>query len=270
MTKSILTKSQFKTFTKNINYRGTTCTISVTLRYDDECNNGHNTFSITGRIKGGKYNRYGYKIDTSGCLHDEIKKYFPEFAHLIKWHLCNSDAPMHYIENTLYFASNSASLKYKVGEPNKWDKVLKFENSNITHKFSKDFIDFLNQNENKNNFEVVEVPYKEDTSYNFEPKYTFKGYDCEWYQCPFNTKDKAIEYKKELESKKWTIQEVVTGYQKGKQREFDAARQSAIWKDATDEQLSLPSEKLKKLLLKRLPKLMKEFKHDIEALGFIY
>lgn len=267
---SVLTKSQFKTFTKNINYEGTTCTMSVTLRYDDECNNGHNTFSITGRIKGGHCRFNSYEIDMGGCIHDEIKKYFPEFAHLIKWHLCSSDEPMYYIENTLYFASNSTSLKYKVGEPNRWDKFLKFENNNITHELSKDFINFLNQNKNKNNFEVVEVPHKEDTSYNFKPKYTFKGYDCEWYQCPFDTQDKAIEYKKELESKNWTIQEVVTGYQEGKQRDFDAARSSAIWEDATDEELSQDSKTLKQALLKRLPALMKKFKHDMEALGFVY
>ena len=92
--KSVLIKSQFKTFSKKINYEGTDCTMSVTLRYDDKCNNGHNTFSITGSIKGGEYGRYGYNISMAGCIHDEIKKYFPEFAHLIKWHLCNSDAPI--------------------------------------------------------------------------------------------------------------------------------------------------------------------------------
>lgn len=160
MIKSILTKSQFQTFTKEINYEGTDCTMSVTLRYDDECNNGHNTFSITGRIKGGKYGRYGYEIDMAGCIHDEIKKYFPEFAHLIKWHLCGSQQPMYYIENTLYFATDK--------------------------------------------------------------------------------------------------------------RDFNAARQSAIWENATDEQLSLPSEELKKLLIERLPELMTNFKKDIKAIGFIY
>lgn len=157
---SVLTKSQFKTFTKNINYEGKKCTMSVELRYDDECNNGHNTFSITGSIKGGRYGHYGYEIELGGCIHDEIKKYFPELAHLIKWHLCGSQQPMYYIENTLYFATNK--------------------------------------------------------------------------------------------------------------RDFNAARESAIWENATDEQLSLSREELEKLLLKRLPKLMEEFRHDIEALGFVY
>ena len=158
--KSVLTKSQSKTFTKKINYEGKDCTMSVRLRYDDECGNGHNTFSITGSIKGGRYERYGYEIELSGCIHNEIKKYFPEFTHLIKWHLCGSQQPMYYIENTLYLATDK--------------------------------------------------------------------------------------------------------------RDFNAARKSAIWEDATDIELSQSREKLEKLLLKRLPKLMKEFRHDIEALGFIY
>ena len=269
MQKSILTKSQFETFTKKINYDGKDCTMSVTLRYDDECNNGHNTFSITGRIKGGKYNRYGYEIDMAGCIHDEIKKYFPEFAHLIKWHLCNSDAPMFYLENTLYLASNSASSKYKVGEPNQWEKVLTFNDSYITHKFSKEFIKFL-ENKKDKTFHIVEVEHKKDSDYNYKPKYTFKGFECKWYECPFDDKQTAEEYKKELTEKEWKIKTIVTGYQESKPRNFEGARHSAIWEDATDEQLSLPSEELKKILVARLPELMANFKKDIEAIGFIY
>ena len=267
--KSVLTKSQFKTFSKNINYEGTDCTMSVTLRYDDKCNNGHNTFTITGSIKGGKYGRYGYEISMGGCIHDEIKKYFPEFKHLIKWHLCNSDAPMYYLENTLYLASDSASSKYKVGEPNQWEKVLTFNDSYITHKFSKAFIEFLENKKNKT-FQIVEVEHKKDSDYNYKPKYTFKGFECQWHECPFDDKQTAEEYKKELTKKEWKIKTIVTGYQKGKSRDFEGARHSAIWEDATEEQLSLPSEELKKLLIARLPKLMANFKKDIEALGFVY
>lgn len=56
----------------------------------------------------------------------------------------------------------------------------------------------------------------------------------------------------------------------GKEREFDAARETAIWPDATDEQLSLPKDELTKLLHDRLPILLQEFKHDLEELGFTY
>jgi hypothetical protein len=72
----------------------------VILRYDDRCGNGHNTFSITMESK---RERNGYY----GCMHDTIRKAFPEYAHLTRWHLVSTDAPMHYIANTLYHAKDN-------------------------------------------------------------------------------------------------------------------------------------------------------------------
>lgn len=69
--------------------------IWATVRYDDECRNGHNTFAITADIKGGG-------ADSAGCLHEEIALSFPELAPFIKWQFCSSDGPMHYIANTVY------------------------------------------------------------------------------------------------------------------------------------------------------------------------
>ena len=264
--KSVLTKNQKKVFTKFINYEGISCKMNVTVRYDDECGNGHNTFSITGSIRElGK--AHGFEM--GGCIHDEIKKYFPELAHLTKWHLCGSQEPMCYIENTLYHASDSNSSKYKAGEPNRWEKVLIFKDSYITHKFSKEFIEFL-ENKKDKTLHIVEVEHKKDSDYNYKPKYTFKGFECKWYQCPFDNKQQAEEYQKELSKKEWEIKTIITGYQESKPRDFAAASHSAIWEDATEKQLSLPCEELKALLIKRLPKLMKAFKKDIEAMGFIY
>lgn len=56
----------------------------------------------------------------------------------------------------------------------------------------------------------------------------------------------------------------------GKERELDAARRTAIWPEATDEQFCLPPEELKSLLLARLPGLIEEFKKDVESLGFVF
>jgi hypothetical protein len=72
--------------------------LRVSIRHDDECKNGHNSFSITGEVIG-KIGRY----IAGGCLHDDIERAFPELAHLIKWHLSSTDGPMHYIANTLYW-----------------------------------------------------------------------------------------------------------------------------------------------------------------------
>lgn len=53
----------------------------------------------------------------------------------------------------------------------------------------------------------------------------------------------------------------------GKERQLDAARACAIWPEATDEQLMLPKEDLKKLLDARLPKLLEDFRHIVESCG---
>lgn len=74
--------------------------IVATVRHDDECGNGHNTFSITGEAKmlGG---RHGQTI--GGCIHQEVAQAFPELAPFIKWHLVSTDEPLHYVANGLYW-----------------------------------------------------------------------------------------------------------------------------------------------------------------------
>ncbi len=49
---STLTKRQRAKFgPAHIDYHGTPATIIAEVRYDDDCGNGHNTFSITGTIR---------------------------------------------------------------------------------------------------------------------------------------------------------------------------------------------------------------------------
>lgn len=74
--------------------------ITAELRFDDQCGNGHETFAITADIRedGREY--------MGGCCHDEIAQHFPEFAHLIPWHLTSTDGPMHYPANAIYFAGD--------------------------------------------------------------------------------------------------------------------------------------------------------------------
>lgn len=86
--------------------------ITVKLRFDDECKNGHQTFSITGDI----YKPGARDSEMGGCIHDEIAKYFPELKPLIKWHLVSTDGPMHYIPNTVYLASDADHNGLRAGE----------------------------------------------------------------------------------------------------------------------------------------------------------
>jgi hypothetical protein len=105
MKESVTTKSQFRKYEKRYIENGRNYRFVVRIRYDDECNNGHNSFSITGTID--EFERGRWRDYMGGCIHEEIEKHFPELAKYIKWHLCNSDGPMYYFENTLYHIENN-------------------------------------------------------------------------------------------------------------------------------------------------------------------
>lgn len=199
---SKLVKSQKRTYRKELD--GGIAWIGATVRYDDQCGNGHNSFSITGRTSDG----------SGGCIHEEIAKHFPELAPFIKWHLFDSTGPMHYLANTIYHA----------------------EEHGPTHAF---------------------VYYTGPSD-------------------PLNisgTKERLLGYEK---AEKARTVEGVEGYRvawdekTAKVRNLAHARSSAVWPEATDEQLCAPPAELKAMLLERLPALVAEFKRDVESLGFVY
>lgn len=201
--KSILTKNQQKTFgPKTIGID----VVSATIRYDDRCGNGHNTFSISGWLKSpGVYRREIY-----GLNHEEIANFFPELKKYIKWSLMSSNGPMHYLANTLYHAGDKDCYGFRKGEQ-KRDK----KSGLLTWKPKK----YSNEYVYSDNEPIVTVEY-----------------------------------------------EPVLG--EGKERDLNAARNSAIWPEATDEELCSPD--LEQKLKDRLPGLIEEFKKDVEELGFVF
>lgn len=125
---SKLTKSQKKRFGPVFyTEHGKPCAIVAEVRHDDDCGNGHNTFSITADL----YESYPHLGEPTiktpegktlwmcggGCCHDEVAKHFPELAPLIKWHLCGTDGPMHYLANALYQAGHKGWRDGKPGSP---------------------------------------------------------------------------------------------------------------------------------------------------------
>ena len=77
--------------------------VYVTISLDDECNNGHNTFSITGEVfQKGKPRTDGNMI-CCGCCHEKILEAFPEFKMFVDLHLSSSDGyPMYLGQNAAY------------------------------------------------------------------------------------------------------------------------------------------------------------------------
>lgn len=98
---SVLTKKQVRVYgPKPIKGWGKGALIKAKVRFDDQCGNGHNSFSITGEI----YKPGADDIIAGGCLHEQIAKHFPELKPFLKWHLTSTDGPMHYLANTIFWA----------------------------------------------------------------------------------------------------------------------------------------------------------------------
>lgn len=245
--------------------------ITLNLRFDDQCGNGHETFAITGDIQ--QKTARGWRDDRCGCIHDDIARRFPEFAHLIKWHLVSTDGPLHYVSNTVYHASNRDHNGLLAGEPNMNPVHLKygvkFDNVPIVHPLKKSFFEFIKARIGTGDFQAVSIAY-EKSDYDFAPKWTLAGYGEKWHDCPFDSKDQAFNFAEALNTCKAEFIAVPGLFGKGKARDFDAARSCAVWPDATDAELSLEKAELTKLLEKRLPQLLVEFKADMAAAGFIY
>ncbi len=185
---------------KDFKQNGKVYRIIAEVRHDDCCGNGHNTFAITGELM--EYRNRKWHDVVFGMIHNEIGKHFPRLKPYLKWHGCTTDGPLHYLENTLYHASE---IPVDTGK-----RCLYLEGV---------FIKVCDPHE------VEEMRKKYGNLAKFE-----------LFPNPM-----------------------------AKEPDLELARKSAIWPDATLEQL-----RDKKALLDRLPKLMQEFKKAVESLGLIY
>lgn len=256
------------------------CYISVDLRFDDNCKNGHNSFSITGHVQ-----QVGARDwEMGGCIHEEIEKYFPELAHLIKWHLVSTDSPMHYISNALYHAGDRDCWGRRAGEPCQWETHIQFGNFPITKQISEKLAAFIDHtiefnktalpsNPDRKPFEVIEIPHdkKPGDTYDYSPNYTIHSkHQTSWSGAPFRSRIEAQQFVEALKNYPYQIIKIPTAFAKGKERDLDAARRAACWPEATDEQLCLPKDELKALLEARLPPLQDDFRKAMEEVGFFW
>lgn len=257
---------------------GKAAQIYVKLRFDDAMGNGHQTFSITAAVTTPASLRRG-DIEAGGIMEDEIRESFPELEPLLKWHLFSTDGPLHYIANTLYHAGDRDHTGLRAGEPSSFADVVYFGDSKVSHKLDKKFAEFIKSrmregedgrytvDEAMGEFRVVALAY-EEKDYLFDDKYTFVGFGEKWYECPFDDEATAQEWAKALNTGSCVFKQIPVSYSKGKERDLDAARRSACWPEATDEQLMAEPEELRKALEARLPGLVEEFRADMERIGF--
>jgi hypothetical protein len=198
---SKLTYNQRKSFVTEWTESGVDRKLVATVRHDDDCRNGHNTFSLTGTLY--EKTRRGKWDDVAwGAIHYQIAKHIPMLAPYIKWHLCSTNGPMHYIANTVYHASRVHMFQ------NKWYFYLEGKCIRI--------VDLEERS-------AMIEKYGQNAT--FEP----------WLNSM--SKEPNLEY----------------------------ARLSAIWPEATLEQL-----RDKEALAARLPGLLEEFRKAVVSLGLEY
>lgn len=127
---SVLTSNQKKKLARFYSEDGCQYRITLTLRYDDECRNGHNSFAATCWIEerdhAGHWRDYG-----DGADHEAMAKHFPKYAKYIKWHLVSSDGPMHYLSNTIYHAGDRDHWGLRKGELRQHTSRGKYQNNGV-------------------------------------------------------------------------------------------------------------------------------------------
>lgn len=247
-------------------------TVTARLRFDDECGNGHNSFSITGEIRD-RRERRDDGVVSCGCIHEDIGKAFPELSDLIQWHLCGSDGPMHYVANTLYLAGDRDHRGKRAGEPYAWQTAIVFGDNPIQHGVTNAFWDFLKAAAPAFDLEVIRIDHDQKGKpgvYQFGPKFTFGGFGKRWHECPFDDESEAVNFLAALQRCNPTFTEFPTLYSEGKPRDLDADRRAAIWPDATDAELMEDREVLKAKLEARLPALIERFRAAMEGIGFLW
>ena len=255
----------------------------VEVRYDDQCKNGHNSFSVTATVWDSKRGEPNQKSDRGfimgGCCHDEVATAFPELAHLIKWHQRTSYGPLFYEGNTVYLAGERDHWGKLKGEPRSYEARIVFDAfpfPELVGKLPGKFIEYLQTADAKQGeryaFTILEVQHPDHGKpgkYQFKPKYTVGGYGVEWYRCPFDTLEEAEQWTKALENEPFKFVSVPTAWGEGKARELDKARRAAIWPEATDEELMVPEDELRAKLAARLPALKAAFRADLDACGLV-
>ena len=237
------------------------------IRFDDECGNGHNSFAITGETQDFYQGRW--HGGSFGCVHEDVAKCFPELAPFIKWHLTSSDGPMYYIANTKYHASNKDCWGKLKGEPHHHHTHIKFGTFPVTQVISDKLFKFLKERTSYTDPElvIVELTYTPDGK-TYSPQYTFEGLEATWGNAPFKSRNEAEQMKEALEIYPVEFIRIPWSWGEGKERDFKAARNSAVWPEATEAELM--ADDLEDKLKARHPQLMQEFRVAIQTLGLLW
>jgi hypothetical protein len=96
--------------------------VKVQIRFNDECGNGKNSLGITG-----KYVLRG-RMESCGQIQEHILDCIGESTEYdwlklaMKFHLCDTNSPLHYIANTVYWKDNGNLENARICAISNWGK----------------------------------------------------------------------------------------------------------------------------------------------------
>lgn len=304
---------------------GHTHKLQVELRWDDQCGNGVNTFSICTTEYVQVPTGYGppqWRYVRSGRDEELLAKHFPELKPALDFHLVSANGPHHYLANTVYLAGNRDYNGFRADDQRRAEDGKLMWRCAQTREvvFSEDkpaarsvaFGPVMGNGKQSEPERVKEILQAEGLTdltverlkncsladihrlvglrvkhpdivsrniYYLLGERDYFGYlKGEQRRAPRSEQGALMWALKEapftVVASETQPADVVLDWEpvmgEGKARELNAARQTAVWPDATDEELSQEPEELRKALLDRLPSLMARFKDALESIGFDY
>ena len=199
------------------------CVISI--RLNDECNNGHEDFSITADFWKLERPKTDKNWIMSGCCHEEILKIRPDLKIFVDLHLNDFRGyPMYYIENGFYHLKNMPKNKFmeyakvdeegykllkKASDKDEYGYLLinKLENHKIWEKLAEEAMKILEELTGK----VFES--KGTRLYDID-KYKTLNFPEDWFE------DERVE-KRRKESLLYKINEKVSAMEKEHKRKIE-------------------------------------------------
>ncbi len=215
--------------TKEFVKRGVRVVTIATVRYGGMLRNGHNTLSVTGELWDSRY-KVRSKSERGLISCGAIHD------DIVRAFPQLSDAVMYHLCSTDGPTHYVANTVYHAGDKDH-DGLRKGESKPITDREGRYIWERVMRDANGAN-----VTNKGSSAWVYSSEPPTSGVTVQW--------------------------ERVTRTGTGKARELDLARNTAVWPDATDEELV--SEGLEQRLRERLPALLTRFRAVVEGLGFIY
>ena len=197
----------------------------ISIRLNDECNNGHEDFAITATFWELNKTRRDVNMYMCGCCHEEILKFRPDLKIFVDLHLNDFRGyPMYYIENGFYHLKNMQKDKFleyakvdeagyellkKASDKDEYGYLLlnKLENHKVWEKLAEEGIKILEELTGK----VFESKGKK--MYDLD-KYKTLNFPEDWFD------DERVE-KRRKESLLYKINEKVSAMEKEHKRKIE-------------------------------------------------